>query len=154
VLGDLVDGIVVRQDRDRGATADEAAHNVFLDTAIDEGNVQVGAWRLNNKRGLCADTLDKVHLAGVEETFVLVGIVLVANGNPGKRGALFSEESDNLSGIDARDGRDAFTGTPVAEALDGSPMAVLKSDIGNDDTSSLEMGGFEVLEEIPLVALF
>ena len=154
MLGDLVDGVVVGQDSDRGATADETAHNVFLGTAIDQGNVQVGTRRLDNKRCLCADTLDKVHLARVEETLVLVGIILVANGNPGKRRALFSEKGDDFSGVDARDGRDTFTGTPLAKALDGSPMAVLKSDIGDNDTSGLKMGGFKVLEKIPLVSLF
>lgn len=154
VLGDLVDGVVVGQDGDRGAAADETAHNVLLDTAVDEGNVQVGAGGLDDKGGLGGDALDQVHLAGVDEALVLVGIVLVTNGDPGERGTLLTEEGDDFSGVDAGDGGNAFAGAPLAEALDGGPVAVLEGDVGDDDTGGLEMGGLEVLEEVPLVTFF
>ena len=40
VVGDLVDGVVEGEDSDTGTTADQAAKNVLLDTAVDESNVQ------------------------------------------------------------------------------------------------------------------
>lgn len=153
VRGNLVDGVVVGEDSDGGTTADKAAHDVFLDTAIDEGDVEVGTGRLDNEGRLGAHALDKVDLAGVDEALILVGVVLVTDGDPSKGRTLLSEVGDNFTGVDARDGRHTLAGAPLAEALDGGPVAVLLGDISDDHACTLNVRRFEVLQELPLVEL-
>lgn len=153
VLSDFLDGIVVGEDGDGGASADQAAKDVLLDTAVDEGNVERSAGGLDNEGSLGADTLDQVDLARVDEALILVGIVLVADGDSGERGTLLSEVGDNLSSVDAGDSRDALSGAPLAKALNGGPVAVVEGDVGDDNTSALNVRGLEVLEEVVLVAL-
>lgn len=153
VVGNLVDRVVVREDGERSTTADQAAEDVLLDTAVDQSNVEVGIGRLNHKGSLGADALDQVDLARVDKAFVLIGIVLVANGDPSKGRTLLSEESDNGSGIDAGNGGNALTGTPIAQTLDGGPVAVLKGDVGDDNTSTLNVRRLKVLQKVVLVTL-
>jgi len=107
---------------------------------------------LNNEGSLGGDTLDQVDLAGINETLILVGIVLFSNGDPSQGRALLSEVGDNGAGINARDGGNSLSGAPLAKTLDGSPMAVVDSDIGDNDTSTLNVGGLEVLEKVILVS--
>lgn len=154
VLSHLVDGVVVGQNCDGSATADEASENVLLDAAVDEGNVQVGAGGLDDKRSLGANTLDQVDLARVDKALIFVGVVLVTNGDSGERGTLLSEEGDDFSGINSRNSGDALAGAPLAQTLNGSPVAVVEGNIGHDNTGALNVGGFKVLEEVVLVALF
>lgn len=153
VVGNLVDRVVVREDGERSTTADQAAEDVLLDTAVDQSNVEVGIGRLNHKGSLGADALDQVDLARVDKAFVLIGIVLVANGDPSEGRTLLSEESDNGSGIDAGNGGNALTGTPIAQTLDGGPVAVLKGDVGDDNTSTLNVRRLKVLQKVVLVTL-
>jgi hypothetical protein len=152
VLRDLVDGVVIGEDCDGSTSADQATKDVLLDTAVDQSNVERGTGGLNNEGSLGGDTLDQVDLAGVNETLILVGIVLFSNGDPSQGRALLSEVGDNGAGINARNGGNSLTGAPLAETLDGSPMAVVDSDIGDNDTSTLNVGGLEVLEKIILVS--
>lgn len=152
VLSDLVDGVVVGEDGDGGASADQAAENVLLDTAVDEGNVQRGTGRLDNEGSLGADALDQVDLARVDEALILIGIVLVTNGDPSEGGTLLSEVGDNGTGIDARDGGNTLSGAPLSQTLNGGPMAVVDSNVGDDNTGALDVGGLEVLEEVVLVS--
>lgn len=84
VLGDLLDGVVVGENSDGGAAAGKAAKDVLLNTAVDEGNVEGSTGSLNEEGSLGANTLDEVDLARVDEALVLVGVVLVTNGDPGK----------------------------------------------------------------------
>lgn len=153
VAGNLVDGVVVGEDSDGGATADQAAEDVLLDTAVDQGNVEAGARGLDNEGSLGADTLDQVDGTGVDEALVLVGVVLVTNGDPSEGRTLLTEVGDDLTSIDARDGRDTLTGAPVAQALNGGPVTVLGGDVGDDDTGTLDVRGLKVLEEVPLITL-
>uniref|UniRef100_A0A1Y1KTY3 Uncharacterized protein n=1 Tax=Photinus pyralis TaxID=7054 RepID=A0A1Y1KTY3_PHOPY len=153
VLGNLVDRVIIREDGNRGTTADQASENVLLDTAINKSNVERGTGRLDHKGSLGAHTFDKVDLARVDEALVFVGVVFFANGNPSKGGSLFSEESDNLTSIDARNGWDTLTGAPLAQTLDSSPMAVVESYIRNDNASTLNVGGLKMLEKVVLVSL-
>jgi hypothetical protein len=152
VLRDLVDGVVIGEDCDGSTSADQATKDVLLDTAVDQSNVERGTGGLNNEGSLGGDTLDQVDLAGVNETLILIGIVLFSNGDPSQGRALLSEVGDNGAGINARNGGNSLTGAPLAETLDGSPMAVVDSDIGDNDTSTLNVGGLEVLEKIILVS--
>ena len=129
VLGDLMDGVVVGEDGDGSATADKASKDVLLDATVQESNVECSAGGLDHEGSLGADTLHKVDLAGINEALILVGIVLVTNGDPGKGGTLLSQIGDNLTSVDARDGGDALTSTPLAQALNSSPVAVVDSNI-------------------------
>ena len=58
------------------------------------------------------------------------------------------------AGVDAGDGGDALARAPLAQRFHGRPVAVLLGYIGDDNPGSLEVGGFEVLEEAELVASF
>ena len=60
---------------------------------------------------------------------------------------------DDSTGVDARDSRHALASAPLAETLDGGPVAVVEGDIGDDNTSALDMRGLEVLEQVELVSL-
>lgn len=153
VVGNLVDGVVVGENGDGSTAADQAAENVLLHTAVDKSNVELGVGVSNDERSLGAHTLDKVDLARVDKTLVLIGIVLVTNGNSGKGGTLLAEVGDDSTSVDARDGGNTLASTPLAQALDGSPMAVLLSNIGNNHTSALDMGRLEILEKTELIAL-
>lgn len=153
VLSDLVNGVFVREDGDSGASADETSHDVLLDTAVNQGDVELGIGRGDHEGCFRADALDEVDLSGVKETLVFVGIVLFTDGDSGERRTLFSEVGDDVSGVDARDGGNAFASAPVAERLDGCPMGIFRSDISDDNTSALDVRRLKVLEEVVLVSL-
>lgn len=153
VVGNLVDRVVVREDGERSTTADQAAEDVLLDTAVDQSNVEVSVGRLNHEGSLGADTLDQVDLARVDKAFVLIGIVLVANGDPSEGRTLLSEEGDNGSSIDAGNGGNTLASTPIAQTLDGGPVAVLKGDVGDNNTSTLNVRRLKVLQKVVLVTL-
>ena len=153
VLSNLVDGVVVGEDSDGSTSADEASKDVLLDTTVDEGNVKSGTRRLDNKGSLGAHTLDQVDLAGVDEALILIGIVLVTNGDPSKGRTLLSEVGDDSSSIDAGDGGNTLSGAPLTQALNGGPMAVVDSNIRDDNTGTLDVRRLKVLEKLELVSL-
>lgn len=153
VVGHLVNRVVVREDGDAGSTADQAAKDVLLDTAVDDSNVALRVGRAHVERSLGADLADKVDLLRIGERLILVGIVLFTNGDAGQRRTLFTQIGYNGTGVDARDGRHTLTGTPLAKTLDSSPVAVLLRDIRDDNTSGLNIGRLEVLEQ-PIGVLF
>lgn len=111
----------------------------------------LGVGRLNNEGGLGADALDQVDLARVDKGLILIGVVLVANGDSGQRGTLLPEEGDNLAGIDTRDGRDTLASAPFAQTLDSGPVAVLLSNIGNHYSGTLDMRRLEVFQEVVVI---
>jgi hypothetical protein len=152
VLRDLVDGVVIGEDCDGSTSANQAAKDVLLDTTVDQSDVERGTGGLNNEGSLGGDTLNQVDLAGVDETLILVGIVLFTNGYPSQGRALLSEVCDNGASINARDGGNSLSSAPLAETLNSSPMAVVDSDIGDNNTSTLNVGRLEVLEKIELVS--
>lgn len=152
VRSDLVDGEIIRQHRHGCSAADKAAQNVLLHAAVDQGNVEGRVGRRHDERSLGAHFLDEVDLGRVHEALVLVGIVFVTNGDPSQRGTLLSEVSDDGTSIDTGDGRDALTRAPVGQAFDGGPVAVLLCDVGHDNSSTLDVGRLEVLQEVELVS--
>ncbi len=79
VVGNLVDRVVVGEDGDGGAAADQAAQDVLLYAAVDQGNVEGRVGVGNHEGGLGAHTLDQVDGARVDEALILVGIVLVTD---------------------------------------------------------------------------
>lgn len=153
VIGHLVNRVVVREDGDGGTTADQAADDVLLDTTVDQSDVQVGSGGLNNEGGLGAHALNEINLARIGKALVLVGVILLTDGDSGKRGTLLTKKCDNLARVHARDGRHALTSAPLAKTFHGGPMAVLQSHIGHDDPGTLEVRGLEILEKVVLVTL-
>lgn len=151
VVSNLVDRVVVGERSDAGATANKATKDVLLDTTVDQSDVHVAEVRADMEGLLGAHTADKVDTLRVNVGFVLIGIVLFTNGDPGERGTLFTEVGDNGAGVDARDGRNALPLTPLGQALDGGPVAVLLGDIGNDDTRGLDVGRLEVPKQAELI---
>lgn len=83
VVCDFVDGVIVREDRNAGSPTDERAENVLLDTAVDDRNVHVATPGRNVEGGLGADLLHQVDLLRVDEGLVLIGVVLLSNGDSG-----------------------------------------------------------------------
>jgi hypothetical protein len=153
VVGDLVDGEIEREDRNRSAAGDEGAKDVLLNSAVDDGYVHVALWGGDVEGSLSGDALDEVDLLWVHEGLVLVGVVFLADCDAGEGGAALAEVGDDGAGVDAGDGGDAFAGAPGGEGFDGRPVAVLEGVVGDDDADALDVGGLEVLEEAVLVAL-
>lgn len=147
VVSDLVDGEVEGEDSDASTAANQAPQDVLLNTTVDDSDVGSGISSADVERLLGADLTDQVDLLGVGESLILVGIVLLTNSDTGKGGTLLTQEGDNGTSVDARDSGDALTSTPLAQALNSSPVAVLLSNIGNNNTSGLEVGGLEVLQQ-------
>lgn len=81
VVGDFVDREVVGEDCDACSSANQAAKNVLLDTAVDDCNVHVSGRGTDVEWSLGADFLDQVDLLGVNESFILIGIVLLSDGD-------------------------------------------------------------------------
>lgn len=151
VVGDLVDGVVVGEAGDAGAAGHQAAEDVLLDTAVDQGNVHVAERGADVERCLGGDAADQVDGLRVDEGLVLVGIVLLANGDAGEGGTLLAEVSDDLASVNARDGGDTLAGAPLGKRLNGGPVAVLQGVVLNNDTRGLDVGGLEVAKQTVLV---
>jgi hypothetical protein len=152
VVGDLVDGVVEGEAGDAGASRDQAAKDVLLDTAVDQGDVHVTERRADVEGSLGGHTADEVDSLRVDVGLVLIGIVLLADGNAGQRGTLLTEVCHNLTGVDARDGGDTLTSAPLSQRLDSSPMAVLQSVVLDHNTRRLDVGRLEVSEQAMLIA--
>lgn len=153
VVGNLVDGEVVGEHGDTGATANQATQNVLLHTTVDDSHVALRVRSANVEGSLGADLADKVDLLRVGKGLILVGIVLLTHGDTGQRRTLLTQVGDNFTSVDARDGRNTLTSTPFSEALNSRPVAVALCNIGNDDTGGLEVGGLKVLEKTMVVLL-
>src|SRR5690349_9811678 len=82
VVRDFVDGEVVREDSRGGTAGGERAEDVLLDAAVNHGDVQITTGGHMAGR-LCRDTLHQVDLLRVDEGFVLISIVFLANGDAG-----------------------------------------------------------------------
>jgi len=152
VVGDLVDGVVEGEAGDAGATRHQAAKDVLLDTAVDQGNVHVAERRADVERSLGGHTADEVDGLGVDVRLIFIGIVLLADGDAGQRGTLLAEVCHNLAGVDARDGRDTLTSTPLGQRLNSSPVAVLQRIVLDNNARRLDVGRLEVSEQAMLVA--
>jgi hypothetical protein len=150
VVGDLVDGVVPGEDGDGGTAGNQGTKDVLLDSTIDDGDVKVSGGS-NVERLLGGDFGYQVDLLGIDERLVLVGIVLVSDGDTGEGGSLLTEVGDDRTGVDTRDGGDSLTLAPVSERLDSGPVRVLFRVVGDDDSSSLDVGGLKVLVKSRLV---
>lgn len=105
------------------------------------------------ERFLGGDSGDQVDLLGVDESFVLVCVVFLANRDSRQRASALTEELDNGAGIDTSDGRNTLPGAPFSKRLNGSPVRVPGGIVRNDDSGSLNVWRLKVLQEAVLVAL-
>lgn len=152
VIGsNLLDLEIVWEDSNTCPAADKASENVLLHATIDQGNVVLRVDRFHVERSFGADSFDQVDLAGIYKALILIRIVLISSRDSGKRGTLLSEVRDDSTSINSRDGRDAFSCTPLSQAFYSGPMAVLLGGVGHDDTSTLNVWRLKVSQQIPLV---
>lgn len=139
VVGDLVDGVVIRERSYAGAATDKTSQNVLFNSAVNDGHVEVSG-RTDVEGRLGADLADKVDLFGVHEGFVLIGVVFLANCDPGKRRSFLPKVCNDCPCVHPRDCRNAFPGAPLTQTLHGSPMAVLLCNICDHHTNCLNIG--------------
>ena len=101
--------------------------------------------------GLRADSSHQIDLFRVDESLVLVLIIFFTNRDPCQARTLVSQKCDDGSSINAGDGWHALPRTPLAQALDSSPVRVFFSSIGNHHTAGLDVGALEVFEQVIFV---
>jgi len=151
VLRDVLDGVVKGKDGDGGAAGDEGAHDVFLDTAVDESDVEVAGG--GDVEGLLGgDAADEVDCFGVGEGFIFIGIVLVADCDACEGRTLFTKVGDDFTGVDTGDGGNAGTSTPLSQRLYSGPMAVVFGSICYDYTSCLKVRRLEMAEKSEFIS--
>lgn len=125
VVGDLVDGVVEGEAGDAGTAGDETAKDVLLDTTIDQSYVHVAQGRADMEGSLGRYTTHEVDSLRVNVRLILIGIVLFADGDTSKRRTLLTEICYNLTSVNAGDGGDTLSGTPLCKRFYSSPVAVL-----------------------------
>ena len=90
VMGRLVDRVVVWQASHACTTAHNGANDVLLDTAVEQGNVSVSIGRWHVERRLGRHSLHQVDAGWVLERLILVGVVLLTDGDLSKGGTLLT----------------------------------------------------------------
>jgi hypothetical protein len=152
VVGDFVDRVVEGEASNASTSGDETTKNVLLDTTVDQSNVHVAERRADVEGSLGRHTTDQVNGLRVNVGFILVGIVLLTNGDTCEGRTLLTEVCHNLTRVDAGDGGNTLTSAPLSEGLDCGPVAVLQSIVLDNDTGSLDVGRLEVSEQAMLIA--
>jgi hypothetical protein len=84
VVGNLVDWKVVWEDSDACTAANHASQDVLLNAAIDDRNVHISVLGADVERSFGADFLDQVDLLGIDESLILIGVILLSNGDSGQ----------------------------------------------------------------------
>jgi hypothetical protein len=90
VVGHFVDRVIEGEARHAGATADKAAEDVLLDTAVDDSNVGGRVGGTDMEGGFGANPTDKIDLLGVHECGILIFIVFLSDCDSGQRRPLLS----------------------------------------------------------------
>lgn len=151
VVRSLVDGVVPWQAGHAGTAAHNRTDDVLLDATVDESNVRIAFGRRYVEWCLGGDFGDQVDSRRVVVCLVLIRVVLLAHRNLAERRTLLSQVRHNSTGVDTGDGRDTLASTPVRETLHGGPVRVLECSICHNDTTRLNVGALEVLEQSVLV---
>jgi hypothetical protein len=152
VVSHFVDGEVIGKDCDTCSSADQASQDVLFDTAVDDSNVHVSALGADVEWSLGADSLHQVDLLGVNESLILIGIIFFPNGDSSQRRSHLPQIRDNGTGVDTRDSRNTLTSTPIAQALNSSPVTVLLSVIRNNNTHTLNVRRLKVFQKSMIVS--
>src|SRR5690348_2559883 len=90
VMGHFVNWIVERENSDTSSPVDKTSENVFFDTTVDHSNVTAAITRADVERSLGTDFAYKVDLFRIHKGLILIGIVFLTDGEPGKGRSLFS----------------------------------------------------------------
>lgn len=151
VSSDLVDREIVWQYCNSRSSANQATEDVLLDTAVDQSHMKGGVGSGDDERSLRADPLHKVNLTRVDEALVLIGVVLIADRDPSEGRAPLPKVGNNSTSVNARNGGHTFARTPLSQALDRGPVAVLLRHVRHDNSGALDVGRLEVFEEIEFV---
>ena len=146
VVSHFVDGVIKGEASDTGTSGHKAAKDVLLHTAVDQSDVHVSEGGAHVEWSLGADPADQVDGFWVHVGFIFIGIVLLANGDTCQRGTLLSEVSHYLTGVDARDGRDTLPSAPLGKTLNGSPVAMPKRIVLDNNARRLNVRGLKVSE--------
>ena len=115
VVGDLVDGVVEGEASDAGTARDETAKDVLLDTTVDQSYVHVAQGRADVEGSLGRYTTHEVDSLGVDVCLVFISIVFLTDRDTSKRRTLLTEVCYNLTSVNARDGGDTLSSTPLCE---------------------------------------
>ncbi len=81
VMSHFVDREVIGEDGDTCSSADYASQDVFLHTAVDNGNMHISVPRADVEWGLGANSLDQVDLLRVNESLILICIIFLSDCN-------------------------------------------------------------------------
>lgn len=151
VVSNLVDRVVEGEGGHAGATTDEAAQDVLLDTAVDDRNVGGRRRGADVKRCLGADFADEIDLFGINEGFVLILVVFFSNSDSGQTGTLLPQIGDDGSSVHSSDGGHTLPGTPLTQAFHRSPVGIFLCNIRNNHSHSLDVRALEILQKSILV---
>jgi hypothetical protein len=152
VVGHLVDGVVERETSNAGTSGHETAKNVLLYTTVDQSDMHVTERGAHVERSLCADAADQVDGFGVHVGLVLVGIILLADGDASQRRTLLTEVSYDLTGVNARDGWDTLASAPLRKTFDCGPVAVLERVVLDYNARRLNPWRLKVSEQAMLIS--
>jgi len=152
LMSDFLDRIVVGVDCDGGSSSNETANYILLDAAIDKSDFEIGSRCFDVERVLSTNLFDQVDFARINKSLILIGIVFLADNDSCKTRAALPEKSDDGTGINTRNSRNARASAPGGKGLDGGPMGVFRGIIGDDNAGALDGGGFKVAEEIVFIA--
>jgi hypothetical protein len=75
----FMDWEIVWENSHASSSPNQGTKNVLLDTAIDDCNVHVSCGRIDVEGSLGADFFDQIDLLGINESLILIGIVLLSN---------------------------------------------------------------------------
>ena len=90
VVGNLMDWVVEWEAGNAGATADETAEDVLLDTTIDHSHMASRVGSTDVEWRLCAHPANQIDLFRIHECRVLILIVLLSNRDSSQGGTLLS----------------------------------------------------------------
>lgn len=90
MVSNLVNGIVIRERCHAGTAADQASKNVFLDTAIDNGDMEVTIGGTDMERRLGANLVNQIDLLRIDKSFILVCVIFLTNSDASQGRSLLS----------------------------------------------------------------
>jgi hypothetical protein len=111
-MSDFLNRIVIGVNGNTCAATNKTANNVFLDTTINESDLEIGSPSFDMERVFGADSFDKVDCARIHEGLVFVGIVFFSDNDTGKARSAFAEEGDDSAGVNTGNGGDPRARAP------------------------------------------
>lgn len=81
MVSNLVNWIVVWERCHAGTATDQASKDVFLDTAIDNGDVEIAIGRTDMEGRLGANFVNQIDLLRIDKSFVLICVIFLTNSD-------------------------------------------------------------------------